>query len=150
MAIHSIPPTDFNFQPDDAAYSLLVGDALTPSQTASLDFYRVIHVSLDPSIPVTVPGAAAEEDEGAQSDESDSDNVIKNTRRAQAADGLLSDDELRALFDRPVRPVSAYDRGLRHVDAASIENLTFGSRVQIPDSRHGAFEPVWTSYTHVG
>ena len=44
---------DFNFQPDDAAYSLLVGDPLLPEQSARLAQSRVVHVTIDPIVPKT-------------------------------------------------------------------------------------------------
>lgn len=140
---------DFNFQPDDAAYSLLVGDPLLPRQAANLAFSRVVHRSVDPSVPVTAPKADAEDEEGAEAAESDPDKIITNARAAAPEDGLLSDEELRTLFERAVRPVSAYDEALRNVEPAIREGLTFGSRTEVPAERRGAFEPVWTSYTHV-
>ena len=52
---------DFNFQPDDPAYSLLVGDPLLPTQKARIETSRVVHATIDPSI--AVDGAAKAEEE---------------------------------------------------------------------------------------
>lgn len=134
---------DFNFTPTDAAYSLLVGDPLLPEQSATLEFSRVVHRSIDPSVPATAPKADDQDDEDA-----DPDRVITNARAATSDDGLLSDAELCALFAREVRPVSAYDAGLCAADPAVRDRLAFGSRDKLPDGRRGAHEPVWTSYTH--
>lgn len=146
--LQDIPP-DFNFQPDDASYALLSGDPLLPEQSALLEFSRVVHRTIDPDVPVTAAKAAEEEDEGAEAAESDPDKIITNARRAGPEDGLLSDDELRALFQRSTWPLSAYDEGQRAGNGDIKEGVTFQSRQNIPASRHGAFEPVWTSYTHV-
>ena len=140
---------DFNFQPDDASYALISGDPLLPEQSALLDFSRVVHRSIDPDVPLTAAKATEEEDEGAEAAESDPDKVITNARRARPEDGLLSDEELQALFELSTRPVSAYDEGQRIGSLDIKEGVTFQSRQNIPPSRHGAFEPVWTSYTHV-
>ncbi|KAI0348504.1 Endonuclease/exonuclease/phosphatase [Trametopsis cervina] len=146
---------DFNFSPDDPAYSLLVGDPLLPNQRDSLAFSRVVHRSIDPSVPLTSDKAAANDtEEGAteaedgDEQEQDPDRIIVNARRAAPEDGLLSDEELEKLFERSPWPKSAYDEGLQPFeDAESIKNITFGSRVDLA-GRHGAFEPIWTSYTH--
>lgn len=140
---------DFNFPPDDAAYSLLVGDTLLPQQSANLQFSRVVHRSIDPEVPVTAPKTDDQEEEGAEAAESDPDRIITNARPAGPADGLLSDEELRRLFERSTRPISAYDEGLRAADPKVRQGLVFGGRVKLPDERRGGFEPVWTSYTHV-
>ncbi|GJE87626.1 endonuclease/exonuclease/phosphatase [Phanerochaete sordida] len=138
---------DFNFQPDDAAYALLVGDPLLPAQRAALQFSRVVHRSRDPSVPAPAPKADADED-GEDGSEGDPDRVITNARAAVPSDGLLSDDELAALFAWGTRPVSAYDAGLRTADRGVRDTLAFGSRVPLPEGRRGACEPAWTSYTH--
>ncbi|KAF7800026.1 hypothetical protein EIP86_011269 [Pleurotus ostreatoroseus] len=145
---------DFNFQPNDAAYSLLVGDTLLPDQLENLKISRVVHTTLDPTIQLATPAAAAAEDQ--EEDESgggqsDPDKIITNARKARSEDGLLSDEELADLFRRSWRVVSAYDTGLRAMQADSerkVHELTFGSRVATAPDRHGANEPVWTSYTH--
>lgn len=141
--------SDFNFQPNDAAYALIVGDPLSTEQSATLAFSRVVHRSIDPDVPVTAPKAAEEENEGTGAAESDPDKIITNARPASSEDGLLSDEELQVLFQRSTRPVSAYDEGLRSGNPDIREGLTFHSRQSLPASQLGAFEPVWTSYTHV-
>ncbi|PSS37564.1 hypothetical protein PHLCEN_2v580 [Hermanssonia centrifuga] len=138
---------DFNFQPDDAAYSLLVGDALLPAQSASLQSSRVVHVTIDPTVLVS-SGATAGDEEGA---ESVPDKVITSARAAKPEDGLLSDVELTKFFERADRPVSAYDKGLRSQDPKLANlGLTFrdGPNRDFAPGRHGAFEPIYTSYTH--
>ncbi|KAH9837132.1 Endonuclease/exonuclease/phosphatase [Rhodofomes roseus] len=143
---------DFNFPPDDAAYSLLTGDPLSPEQEARLAASRVVHKSIDPNVPVAPEAATegAEEDEGAAATESDPDKVITNARPALPADGLLTDAELADMLRQYDRPTSVYDEGQRICTAASTleRELTFGNRAPIPAERHGAYEPNWTSYTH--
>ncbi|KAI0756607.1 Endonuclease/exonuclease/phosphatase [Daedaleopsis nitida] len=139
---------DFNFQPDDPAYSLLVGDPLLPAQKASLAASRVVHATIDPSIAVDGAAKAEEEEEGAEAGENDPDRIIVNARAAQPSDGLLTDDELEQLFRQSGAPTSAYDAGQRQVPGTSESGLTFGSRISVPVGRRGAFEPAYTSYTH--
>ncbi|TFY58059.1 hypothetical protein EVJ58_g6651 [Rhodofomes roseus] len=137
---------------DDAAYSLLTGDPLSPEQEARLAASRVVHKSIDPNVPVAPEAATegAEEDEGAAATESDPDKVITNARPALPADGLLTDAELADMLRQYDRPTSVYDEGQRICTAASTleRELTFGNRAPIPAERHGAYEPNWTSYTH--
>lgn len=154
---------DFNFSPDDAAYSLLVGEPLLPAQVDALSFSRVVHFTIDPSVPRTDKKAAKDEEEDGgepqegkdegESEEQDPDRTIVNTRQAGPQDGLLSDDELVQLFNRAPRPISAYDEGLRDYagvkdTSIDLKEVTFGGRVELGD-RRGAFEPIWTSFTHV-
>ncbi|TBU34516.1 Endonuclease/exonuclease/phosphatase [Dichomitus squalens] len=139
---------DFNFGPDDPAYSLLVGDELLPSQKARLESSRVVHATVDPAISVDGASAAEEDEEGAESGENDPDRIIVHARAAQPTDGLLTDTELEDLFRQSGTPTSAYDTGLRTLPDLAAGGLTFGSRVSIPEGRRGAFEPVYTSYTH--
>lgn len=91
--------------------------------------------------------AAEEEEEGAEAGENDPDRIIVNARAAQPSDGLLSDAELEDLFRRSRTPTSAYDAGQRLAPLSG--GHTFGSRMLIPEGRRGAFEPIYTSYTHV-
>ncbi|KAH9950500.1 Endonuclease/exonuclease/phosphatase [Amylocystis lapponica] len=139
---------DFNYQPDDPAYSLLVGDPLLLAQEARLVASRVVHNSIDPDILVSSAKASADEEDGGQTEENDSDKVITNARAATPEDGLLTTVELVKLFWRDPLPVSVYDLGQRCVPEDATANLTFGSRIPILALRHGAFEPIWTSYTH--
>ncbi|KAI1793945.1 Endonuclease/exonuclease/phosphatase [Ganoderma leucocontextum] len=139
---------DFNFGPDDPAYSLLVGNELLPTQQARLQSSRVVHATIDPSISTAGAAAAEEEEDGAESGENDPDRIIVNARAAQPSDGLLSDTELERLFRQSGTPTSAYDAGQRALPDLSASALTFGSRMPIPEGRRGAFEPIYTSYTH--
>ncbi|KAG1755190.1 Endonuclease/exonuclease/phosphatase [Suillus paluster] len=138
---------DFNFAPDDPAYSLLVGDPLTEAQSHRLDMSRVVHITIDPTVPRTKKKADEEEGDGS---EADPDRVINNSRAAASSDGLLSDLELTSLFINGVQLRSAYDEGQRaQRDNGTPGDLhTFGDRVSLPPTRLGAHEPMWTSYTH--
>ncbi|KAI0094767.1 Endonuclease/exonuclease/phosphatase [Irpex rosettiformis] len=149
---------DFNFSPDDPAYSLLVGDPLLPEQLSLLLSSRVIHITIDPSIPHESvkddeEGAEKTQDKEGEGEEQDPDRIIVNARPGRPEDGLLSDEELIQLFDRAPRPVSAYDEGLRLCDDSSemsnvnVKEVTFGARLDL-GGRRGAYEPIWTSYTH--
>ncbi|KAH8102431.1 Endonuclease/exonuclease/phosphatase [Cristinia sonorae] len=137
---------DFNFAPDDPAYSILVGDPLLPQQSSRLSASRVVHVTIDPEVPVTTKKMMAD-DEGDGDGETDPDRIIVNARRAGDDDGLLTDEELREICVSAGQPFSAYDRGLQRAEAIN-PALLFGSRVSIPQGRRGAAEPIWTSYTH--
>ncbi|KAJ8494599.1 hypothetical protein ONZ51_g2241 [Trametes cubensis] len=144
----SIIAGDFNFGPDDPAYALLSGDALLPEQKKRLDSSYVVHATIDPTVATDGAAQAEEEEEGAEAGENDPDRVIVNARPAQPSDGLLSDTELEQLFRQSGTVISAYDAGQRQVPGISESGLTFGSRVSVPQERRGAFEPIYTSYTH--
>ena len=105
---------------------------------------HVVHVSLDPTVPVSDPKQVAEDEEDDEADpENDPDQVIKNARPAQPGDGLLQPDEFTRLFSSlpPLR--SAYD------EWGSIEaKRSFGSRVELSENRRGRGEPKFTSITH--
>ena len=137
---------DFNFHPGEPGYALLAGDALTPAQERLLAESRVVHVSVDPSVPPT--GSAETNEDEAGGAESDPDKVITNAREALPADGLLSSSELTELFAVPTRPRSLYDEGQRLLDTTSEPILRCGERLGLPPHRRGAYEPEWTSYTH--
>ncbi|KAF8641035.1 hypothetical protein AX17_000680 [Amanita inopinata Kibby_2008] len=138
---------DFNFAPDDPAYSLLVGDPLLPEQEKDLIDSQVVHVSVDPTVSASAEGVLLDNDEG--EDGVDPDRVITRARAATSADGLLSTVELQALYSQAVRPRSVYDIGLHESGLSLKETLrTFGDRVSILPGRHGSFEPEYTSYTH--
>lgn len=137
---------DFNFHPGEPGYALLAGDALTPAQEQLLAESRVVHVSVDPSVPLTVPAETNEDEVGGA--ESDPDRVITNAREALPADGLLSSFELTELFAVPTRPRSLYDEGQRLLDKTAGPILRCGERLGLPAHRRGAYEPEWTSYTH--
>ncbi|KAI9060199.1 Endonuclease/exonuclease/phosphatase [Trametes sanguinea] len=139
---------DFNFGPDDPAYALLMGDPLLPEQKKRLESSYVVHATIDPTVALDGAAPADEEDEGAEAGENDPDRIIVNARPAQPSDGLLSDIELGELFRHSGRVTSAYDAGQRQLPGVAASGLTFGSRVSVPVERRGAFEPVYTSYTH--
>ncbi|KAG2159956.1 Endonuclease/exonuclease/phosphatase [Suillus bovinus] len=138
---------DFNFTPDDPAYSLLVGDPLTEAQSQRLHMSRVIHITIDPTVPPTTKKADDEEGDGS---EADPDKVINNSRLATSSDGLLSDLELVSLFRNGAKLRSAYDEGqrARRDNGTPGDLYTFGERVSLHPTRLGAHEPMWTSYTH--
>ncbi|KAJ8596965.1 Endonuclease/exonuclease/phosphatase [Rhizopogon salebrosus TDB-379] len=137
---------DFNFTPDDPAYSLLVGNPLSVAQSLRLQMSRVIHISVDPTIPPTTKKADDEEGDGS---ETDPDRVINNSRAAVLSDGLLSDLELISLFANGPKLRSAYDEGQRARRGSSTPDgvCTFGDRT-LSSNRLGDHEPMWTSYTH--
>ncbi|KAF7339397.1 Endo/exonuclease/phosphatase domain-containing protein [Mycena sanguinolenta] len=135
---------DFNFSPDDPGYSLLVGDLLSAEQCDRLESSRVVHISIDPTVPPTLTGPPAEDEDSAV----DPDRVITNARRAAPADGLLSDSELASLFPAANVVRSAYDEGLRQHKTMSSIGPTFGDRMSLPHTAKGYHEPEYTSYTH--
>ncbi|KZT72761.1 Endonuclease/exonuclease/phosphatase [Daedalea quercina L-15889] len=143
---------DFNFPPDDAAYSLFTGDPLLSEQIARLAASRVVHKTIDPDVPAAPEAATeeAEEEEGAAAKETDPDRIITNARPALPEDGLLTDTELADMLRQLDRPMSVYDSAQRICCASStLEGaLTYGNRISIPSERHGAYEPNWTSYTY--
>jgi hypothetical protein len=142
-------PPDFNFSPEEPGYALLVGDMLTSAQEELLERSRVVHVSVDPTVPLTNPAAANDdEDDGAQADP---DRVITNAREASPADGLLNSSELLDLFAvSTLRPRSLYDEGQRLLEKHSSPSPVprCGERMGLPPHKRGAYEPEWTSYTH--
>jgi hypothetical protein len=142
-------PPDFNFSPEEPGYTLLVGDMLTPAQEELLERSRVVHVSVDPTVPLTNPAAANDDEDG--SAEADPDRVITNAREASPADGLLNSSELSDLFAvTTLRPRSLYDEGQRLLENISSPDPVprCGERVGLPPHKRGAYEPEWTSYTH--
>ncbi|EPQ60717.1 Endonuclease/exonuclease/phosphatase [Gloeophyllum trabeum ATCC 11539] len=157
---------DFNAPPDDATYSLLVGDPVLPSQEERLSFSRVVHATIDPTVPADAAKTSAEEeDEGAVQpnedgeEETDPDRIITNARAAGPEDGLLTTAELTELYSthdsRHLK--SLYEEGLKSAKSiastqGSAQDIrTFGDRFapREPDwsTRHGLYEPEWTSYT---
>lgn len=136
---------DFNFAPDDPAYSLLVGDPLLACQEERLANSRVVHVTIDPDVPPAPLKTSAEDEEGGEVGETDPDRIITNARLAISSDGLLTNTELANLYSTPVR--SAYDEGMFSYRKLGGDVVTYGDRVPLP-SRRGINEPEWTSYTH--
>jgi RNA exonuclease NGL2 len=124
---------------------------------------RVVHASIDPSVPITstkkigkadeneTADTAAEDDDGDANDDGEAaaaanpDRTITNARLARAEDGQLTTHELGELYKNAGAPVkSAYNEGQR----AHPPPPTFGQRAQLPIERTGFYEPEWTSYTH--
>jgi hypothetical protein len=142
-------PPDFNFSPEEPGYALLVGDMLTPAQEELLERSRVVHISVDPTVPLTSPAAANDDEDGGA--EADPDRVITNAREASPADGLLNSSELLDLFAvTALRPRSLYDEGQRLLETVSSPSPVprCGERMGLPPQKRGAYEPEWTSYTH--
>ena len=144
-------PPDFNFSPEEPGYALLVGDMLTPAQEELLKKSRVVHVSVDPTVPLTNPAVANDDEDGGT--QADPDRVITNAREASPADGLLNSSELLDLFAvtmAALRPRSLYDEGQRLLETISSPSpvLRCGERIGLPPHKRGAYEPEWTSYTH--
>ena len=122
---------------------------MTPAQEELLERSRVIHVSVDPTVPLTNPAATSDDDDGGA--QADPDRVIVNAREASPADGLLSSSELVDLFTvTTVRPRSLYDEGQRLLENISGSGPVprCGERMGLPPHKRGAYEPEWTSYTH--
>jgi RNA exonuclease NGL2 len=126
--------------PDDPTYSLLVRDSLTAQQELRLAQSRLVHRSVDPSIPFSSEPQGADEEDG------DPHRAVTNVRPAAPVDGLLSTDELMQLYSEGSVLRSAYDEGQRTYRSSPAE--TFGDGAQISHTKHGACEPKWTSYTH--
>ena len=119
---------------------MITGDPLLPDQEEILLPSYVVHASVDPDIPLTAKTAVDEDDE-------DPDRVITNARQATTADGLLSLTELGDFFSHIPKLRSAYDEGLEQIP--HLQGIpTFGRRVTLPPTRHGRWEPEYTSYTH--
>ncbi|KAG9042668.1 hypothetical protein FS837_010582 [Tulasnella sp. UAMH 9824] len=164
---------DFNTQPTEASYSLLTAQPLTAVHVKSLEHSRVIHISLDPTVPPTPNASNVKEDEGGAAaaasttteetksatgteeksnekkgneKETDPDRIITNSRRAVPSDDLLSDEELLRLFgcEEGKGLRSGYDEAQRLLSSDSKDGL-FGGRVE--DATVGLWEPMYTSYT---
>ena len=120
---------------------------MTPAQEELLERSRVVHVSVDPTVPLTNPAAANDDEDGGA--QADPDKVITNAREASPADGLLTSSEFVDLFAVPtLRPRSLYDEGQRLLESASSSVPRCGERMGLPPHKRGAYEPEWTSYTH--
>ena len=122
---------------------MLVGESLSFEQQARLQVSRVVHVSIDPTVPISITKEAKE---GGGEEEADPDRVIRNSRDSNLSDGLLSDTELSTLFRHRLR--SAYDEGQRTTLLEGNDVATFGARALLPTEKVGACEPMWTSFTH--
>ncbi len=95
---------DFNSTPEEAVYSLLVGDEPTDASVEQLESSRIVHVSIDPTISKgkeprpNIDVAEGEEVDGPSEELGDPDKEIVNFRACSPSDGLLTLDELRLLF----------------------------------------------------
>lgn len=139
-----------------------------PDQYTQLDSSRVIHVSLDPSVPRTPrTGTDADEDDeaagaGAASrpdlkkgdeDEEEAEPVvatkIKDSRPATSADGLLTNEEMVQLFAAGGETRSSYDEILsRCAESTGEADNVLVARDPAMQGRKGANEPMWTCFTH--
>jgi len=112
VLIHSSP--DFNICPDDPAYAILVGDQWTEKQRSILNASLVVHATVDPSIQRTHEKRPIDVDSEEESEEGETQGqatgqtqtggqeqaastTMPNTRPAEPRDGLLSEQELRAI-----------------------------------------------------
>ncbi|KAH7100197.1 Endonuclease/exonuclease/phosphatase [Auriculariales sp. MPI-PUGE-AT-0066] len=146
---------DFNFPPTDATYALMVGSQWSTEQESSVSKSRVVHVSIDPTVDSGVAPEDDDEGGGGQAEgnkETDPDRIIVNCRAPRDTDGLLKLDELLAMAPR-LGLRSAYDEALRSVlhgnAEATLPISVFHERENGPPSQSlGAFEPMFTSYTH--
>ncbi|KAG9093236.1 hypothetical protein FS749_014799 [Ceratobasidium sp. UAMH 11750] len=155
---------DFNFQPDEAAYALLRGAPLTPEQYTQLDSSRVVHVSLDPTVPRTPrTGTDADDDDEAAGsgaavrtdlkrgagDEPVVATRIKDARLAEPKDGLLSNEEMVELFKVGGETRSAYEEILGQCAGSTGEaDNVLAARDPTMQGRKGGYEPMWTCFTH--
>ena len=122
---------------------MLVGEPLSLEQQRQLRVSRVVHVSIDPTVPTS---STREKDEGGGEEGIDPDKVIRDSRASNRSDGLLSDNELSLFLQHHLR--SAYDEGQRTALPEGNDITTYGGRKLWPTEKAGACEPMWTSYTH--
>jgi len=102
-----------------------------------------VHVSIDPTVPMS---STKEVNEEGDEEETDPDRVIRNSRASKPSDGLLSDNQLSVFLKHHLR--SAYDEGQRRALLEGNDVATYGGRNLWPTEKAGACEPMWTSYTH--
>lgn len=168
--------TDFNTQPFEPSYTLLVDPSreLTPDQAADVNNSSVVHKSVanvknarpappagkpefvpPHSRPAPLAEAAADDDEGEGEDKGgEGEGVMKNARLATPDDGLLSVDELRRLFldaEKAAggRPKSLYQEASVLGGGKGLEGLTLGDRLTADELwlEIGRGEPCYTSFT---
>jgi RNA exonuclease NGL2 len=151
-----------------------VGEPLLAGHRPALARSRVVHASIDPSVPITTkkkigeakkedadePAAAVEGDTAETGGDTDGtaggdgedegeaaanpDRTITNARLARPQDGLFSTDELAALYAEGGAPVRSA------YDSAQRSRpgvRICGPRLEIAADRLGHHEPEWTSYT---
>lgn len=95
---------DFNTQPCELTYRLLLGARIDQEQVAEFDHSACVHYSVDkfydPAFEPPTPAEpeAKEGDEATNEDEQDPDKVIKNTRPARPEDGLADIEQIKKLY----------------------------------------------------
>ncbi|KAG8716243.1 hypothetical protein FRC11_006637 [Ceratobasidium sp. 423] len=157
---------DFNFQPNEVGYALLRGADLTPEHYSELESSRVVHVSLDPTVPRTPrTGTDADDDDEAagagaaprpdlkKDNGEEAEPVvatrIKDAREAVETDGLLMDEEMLELFGTGGEARSAYDEILgRSAESTGEGDNIISARDPSMKGRKGANEPMWSCFTH--
>ncbi|CED84893.1 Transcriptional effector CCR4-related protein [Phaffia rhodozyma] len=176
---------DFNTQPFEPSYTLLRNPTspLSPTQIADIQNSSVIHssvinvrspIQLDNSSsgtpefvsPNSKPSDLSDDEEGDREGEAETEQggsrdagLMKGCRRATEQDGLLSIDELRALFAQSgIEPgclLSLYDScsGIERADGKDpLEGRSLESRRSETEQNEkkeilGSGEPNYTSYT---
>ncbi|GAA6013380.1 hypothetical protein JCM11491_006372 [Sporobolomyces phaffii] len=96
---------DFNTQPCELTYRLLLGSPFSPALLDEFNHSSCVHHSVDkfydpsyePPTPAE-PEAKEGDEQPAGSDEEDPDKVIKNTRPARPEDGLADIDQIKRLY----------------------------------------------------
>ncbi|KAJ1309033.1 hypothetical protein OPQ81_004714 [Rhizoctonia solani] len=159
---------DFNFQPNEVGYALLRGADITPEHYSELESSRVVHVTLDPTVPRTPrTGTDTDDDDEAagagaaprpdlkkgDGEEEESEPVvatkIKDARTAVETDGLLTNEEMLELFGAGGKARSAYDEILeRSAESAGETDNLISARDPSMKGRKGANEPMWSCFTH--
>lgn len=170
-------PTDFNTQPFEPSYSLLVNPSkpLTDTQRANLENSSVVHKSVtnvksitpvpEAGMPEFVPPNSTPaplqqaeddegEDEGEGGEKGEDQGIMKNARLPTEEDGLLSVNELTEIFKEAERqaggtPKSLYDEASRIWKGKTLEGLTLGERLTEEEQwlKVGRGEPCYTSFT---
>lgn len=113
---HVCHVADFNTEPHDSLYALMIGDTLSPSQIKDLEESAAIHTSIDPSVEISVLSThlttsalkaakkAAASDPAARAllkkhrGEDPTRECLVNVRPAVPSDGLFSVQEFLSVF----------------------------------------------------
>lgn len=115
---------DFNTQPREITYRLLMGLPLTPAQEGDLDRSTVVHQSVDKlHDPSFVPPPESEATKQADADgirdgnlSQHPDKVIRNARQGGEGDGMVGLEEIKRLFGGGKEVRSAYGEGYGRVE----------------------------------
>ncbi|SCV68498.1 BQ2448_619 [Microbotryum intermedium] len=99
---------DLNTQPKEITYALLKRVPLTAEQTHDFEASCVIHQSVDKMYDPLYEPVQVVQEAGEGEEAQDPDKVIKNSRVANEADGLLSLDEFKHLYATLPHVRSAY------------------------------------------